>query len=153
MAVNTDYPTALRQSTTWPEPSAPSDYAGLAQRSVQPDAAFISNEHAGVTLLRAKADDARAHVLTEAAACVLANRQADYGPPEDNFQRIAWIWSAWLWSRGLLPPGTFIETYDVAVMSSGIKDARICESPHKADNWVDRAGYTACGWQCAPKKP
>lgn len=135
--------------TDWPEPSASSDYRGLA--------AFINNEQAtephGLALLRANQDDPRSAVLTEAAACVLRNRQADYGAPEDNFQRIAWIWSAWLWSRGLLKPGTFLEVHDVAVMSSGIKDARICESPAKLDNWVDRAGYTACGWQVVAKKP
>lgn len=96
----------------------------------------------------AEVRDARELVLTEAARCVLTDRNQAYGEPEDNFQRIADLWSAYLWGRGLVARGVFLQPADVALLSSYIKDARIMESPERADHWIDRAGYTACGYRC-----
>lgn len=93
--------------------------------------------------------DARAQVLDGAKACVLANRNVEYGEPEDNFQRIADLWTAWLWSRGLLPRTQRLMRHDVAIMCGQIKEARIAESPEKLDHWVDLAGYAACGYKVA----
>lgn len=107
--------------------------------------------HAGLTLLERQASDARAVVLTEAAACVLQDRNTSYGEPEDNFRRIADLWSVHLWNRGLLPRGTFLEPYDVAIMNGQIKEARLAQSPKKLDNWVDLAGYAACGYRAASR--
>ena len=44
-------------------------------------------------------------------------------------------------SRGLL----VIEADDVAAMMALLKIARIATGTAKADNWVDLAGYAACG--------
>lgn len=104
---------------------------------------------AGVRLLIERRTDSRAHVLTEAATCVLQNRNAAYGEPEDNFRRIADLWSAWLWGRGLLPRGTFLEPHDVAILMGLVKDARAIESPQVIDHYIDKAGYAACAYRAA----
>lgn len=92
--------------------------------------------------------DPRRDMLRDAAQLVTAARNTVYGEPEDNFRRIGDLMSAYLWGRGLLQRGVFLETWDVAMLCSYIKDGRIMESPEARDHWVDRAGYTACGYHC-----
>ncbi len=103
--------------------------------------------------VKAPISDARAQVLDLARACVLENRNVDYGEPEDNFQRIADLWTAWLWARGLLPRDRRVARHDVAIMCGQIKEARIAESPAKLDHWGDLAGYAACGYQSVVTDP
>lgn len=79
----------------------------------------------------------RKDVLDEAEKCVLGNREQDYGSPEDNFKTIAEFWSTYT--------GTKITAVDVAAMLSLLKLARIKSGHSKWDNWVDLAGYAACG--------
>ena len=84
----------------------------------------------------------REEVLKTAQTCVCGNREDDYGSPENNFQRIATMWSSYMGldSEHVLKP------YDVAAMLAILKIARIASKGHgKADNWVDLAGYAACG--------
>lgn len=79
----------------------------------------------------------RPEILEAARKCVCGDREEDYGSPEDNFARIAGMWSAYL--------GIPIETWDVAAMLAQLKIARIGSGHAKADNWIDLAGYAACG--------
>lgn len=88
----------------------------------------------------------RAEILATAEKCVCGDREQDYGSPENNFDTIARMWAAYLralprdadGSRCLLPK-------DVAAMLALLKIARIATGHAKADNWVDLAGYAACG--------
>ena len=83
----------------------------------------------------------RQEVLTAAADCVLRNREADYGTPEQNFQNIASLWNTYIYAidhRSLF-------AHDVAALLALLKIARIASGNGKADNWVDLAGYAACG--------
>lgn len=82
----------------------------------------------------------RAEVLEMAKTCVLGNREEDYGTPEQNFQIIAEFWNSYL---GL--DGNYISGKDVAAMLALLKIARIRSGKSKSDNWVDLAGYAACG--------
>lgn len=84
----------------------------------------------------------RKSVLDKAAACVLSDRQGDYGAPEDNFRIIAELWMAYL-AKSF--PSIYIKPKDVAVMMVLLKIARITNGNPKNDNWVDIAGYAACG--------
>jgi hypothetical protein len=61
-----------------------------------------------------------------------------YGEPEDNFDVIAAMWSAYL--------GMPVTGADVAAMMILFKVARIAtaEKPSR-DSYVDIAGYAACG--------
>lgn len=78
----------------------------------------------------------RKETLDEALRCVCGDREA-YGTPEDNFGRIARLWEDYL--------GHPICPHDVAAMMALLKIARIASGQPKADNWVDLAGYAACG--------
>lgn len=84
----------------------------------------------------------REECLAAAKICVCGEREQDYGSPEDNFRTIANLWSAYLLAKP--DPGDILPA-DVAAMMALLKIARISTSPAKADNWVDLAGYAACG--------
>lgn len=80
----------------------------------------------------------RREILDAARRCVCGDREQDYGSPESNFQRIADLWNAY-WSTNA------IRAQDVAAMLALLKIARIRSGNAKEDNWVDLAGYAACG--------
>lgn len=83
----------------------------------------------------------RAQILNAAAQAVTQDRQATHGDAERNFGLIAAFWSAHL----EIP----ITAADVAVMLTLLKCARARSNPQHADNWVDMAGYAACGGEIA----
>ena len=58
----------------------------------------------------------RVEALREAAKIITGDRDAQYGGPEENFARIAKVWSMIL--------GVSISTEDVAMMMVGLKVAR-----------------------------
>ena len=85
----------------------------------------------------------RKEILDRAANAVLVDRDETYGRPEDSFKCIAQMWTAYLARQGLIVD--ILDTVDVAAMMVLLKVARINpEAPH-ADNWIDIAGYAACG--------
>lgn len=85
----------------------------------------------------------RTEILDAAKACVCGQREEDYGTPEDNFGLIAELWGVYLRKKGCV--STYILPEDVAAMMALLKIARIAAGSAKADNWVDLAGYAACG--------
>ena len=90
----------------------------------------------------------RKEVLANANKCVNGDREQDYGSPEDNFRTIAAFWNAYIASKlgavkGVAPVA--LDSKDVAAMLSLLKIARISSGHAKADNWIDLAGYAACG--------
>lgn len=87
-------------------------------------------------------DTVRAKVLREAERLVTGDRNKTYGSPTQNFQDTAKIWTVQLGHK--LQPGAEIDAGEVAALIIGLKLARIKASP-KLDNWVDIAGYAACG--------
>ena len=85
----------------------------------------------------------RSEVLSKADSYVNGDREQDYGSPESNFQTIADLWAVYLQGCGVAID--FLEPHDVAAMLALLKIARIASGHAKADNWVDLAGYAACG--------
>ena len=85
----------------------------------------------------------------------VADRGLNYGSPEDNFNRIAILWNAWLEIRYGIKNAVYfqLDAIDVAQMCSFIKDARIANQPNHLDSWIDKAGYAACGANIACKEP
>ena len=83
----------------------------------------------------------REEVLSKAQTCVCGDREQDYGTPEKNFNTIALLWSVYVQNLGR----GYFEPRDVAAMLALLKIARIASGKAKDDNWVDLAGYAACG--------
>lgn len=83
----------------------------------------------------------RRECLDKAAECVLQDRASQYGGPEDNFGRIAKLWSTYT--------GTVLDGIDVAMMMSLLKVARIRNNKDYSDGYIDLAGYAACGAELA----
>ncbi len=88
----------------------------------------------------------RAEVLDAAKKCVCGDREQDYGNPEDNFHTISELWKTYL-ERKCVGEGAdiCILPEDVSAMMMLVKIARIASGHAKADNWIDIAGYAACG--------
>jgi len=84
----------------------------------------------------------RTDILATASEYVSKDRAATHGDAEDNFRRIADLWNAYLNLDD-------ITAIDVAVMLALLKAARIRQNPTHADNWIDMAGYAACGGEIA----
>lgn len=87
----------------------------------------------------------RREILDAAADLIDGDRQKDYGPPEENFQRIADFWNAYLRHDF----GMLLNPTDVAVLMALVKIARSVETPEKADTWIDLAGYAALAGELA----
>lgn len=91
----------------------------------------------------------REKALEEVGKCVLRDRNATYGSPEDSFQDIADRWSIFLRRRGYFGSLNVLTPADVAAMMIDLKLARLGANINKADNWIDAAGYAVCGVEVA----
>lgn len=88
----------------------------------------------------------RQFILNEAEKCVCGDRDQQYGSPEQSFEAIADFWGSYLCARGVVFPNGFpLSPEDVAAMMVLFKMARVATGQSKADNWIDAAGYAACG--------
>ena len=86
----------------------------------------------------------RIEILDLANECVCGDRNLQYGEPEDNFNAIAKLWSAFL----DIP----ISAPQVATMMCLFKIARLKGSCYASkDSWVDLIGYAACGGEIATR--
>jgi len=92
----------------------------------------------------------RGDILDEAKQCVTVDRAATHGDAEKTFGRIAAVWSARL--------GINVTEPQVCILLADLKTSRAWGNPCHADNWIDIAGYAACGGeiatsQASPDKP
>jgi hypothetical protein len=78
-------------------------------------------------------------VLEEALRITKGDRNASYGPPDQDFARTAAMWSAL--------KGVTFEAREVALFMIALKLSRETHQ-RKRDNWVDIAGYSRCGSMC-----
>ena len=83
----------------------------------------------------------RDEILAGARQAVMVDRAATHGEAEQSFALIAALWSALL--------GVDIAPHQVALMLAQLKAARAWGNPGHGDNWVDLAGYAACGGEIA----
>ena len=83
----------------------------------------------------------RAAILEAAAHACLHTRAATHGALEDSFGQLAAVWSVRL--------GVTVSPAQVALMLVDLKVTRAWGNPGHADNWVDIAGYAACGGEIA----
>ncbi|WP_372570342.1 DUF6378 domain-containing protein [Ruegeria jejuensis] len=87
----------------------------------------------------------RAEILSTATEYVTKDRAADHGDMEDNFGRIAGLWTAYL--------GVDITSVDVSMLMVLLKAARVKSNPNHEDSFIDIAGYAACGGEAATRRP
>lgn len=90
----------------------------------------------------------RKEILEKAMSCVNGDRDEQYGKPENSFDTIAKFWTVYLNAARngeILTSAVSIKGSDVAAMLALMKVARISAGVFKADNWIDLAGYAACG--------
>ena len=87
-------------------------------------------------------DTIRGKVLAKAGTLVHGSRNRDYGPPQENFQRIAVMWNAYIAGKETLTAS------DVCMMMGLLKISRVSHQVD-ADGFVDLAGYAALGAECA----
>jgi hypothetical protein len=107
---------------------------------------FGSNENNPETFDGNQEMRCAADLLDEAKRLVCSDRNKSYGTPDDDFGRTAAMWTGYLQDILRSP----IKSNDVAWMMAMLKASR---SRHaiKRDNYVDAAGYLACGWKCVEK--
>ena len=83
----------------------------------------------------------RKQILENAIQTVCQDRRDKHGQIEDNFGLIADLWSTYI--------GASVTAVDVAMMMGMLKMARIKTGKYTQDNFVDLAGYAACGAEVA----
>ena len=109
---------------------------GLISKPEQPEINFIKTE---------RTDEVERKTILETAKRYVCNdRNNQYGAPEDSFKAIADLWAGYL--------GTEISAKDVAAMMVLFKMARVRTGAGKSDNWIDAAGYCACGGEIEHKE-
>ena len=81
----------------------------------------------------------REEILNTASQYVTKDRATIHGDAEDNFDNIADLWSWWLHGREIYA----INGFDVAVMMTLFKIARIKANPSHIDSYIDGIGYLA----------
>jgi hypothetical protein len=86
----------------------------------------------------------RSCVLRDAEAAINGDRNNQYGPPTQDFQRTADVLSAF----GFRVHGSPLSSHHVAIIMCALKLSRLMWSPGNRDSWVDLAGYAACGYEC-----
>ena len=79
----------------------------------------------------------RVEVLREAERLTTTERAAQYGPPSENFSRIAGYWNHYLRDHPLP-----LQPSDIAMMMVFLKIAREAQG-FKLDSSVDACGYMA----------
>jgi hypothetical protein len=83
----------------------------------------------------------RAKILSTACEYVTGDRAATHGDAEAGFGELGRVWGARL--------GVEIAPHQVAIMLADLKSVRAWHNPDNPDNWVDGAGYYACGGEIA----
>ena len=79
----------------------------------------------------------RQDILNKASQNIMVDRQATHGDAEDNFNRIALLWSSYFECN------VMFTAKDVAAMMVLFKIARFKVNPSHLDNMIDACGYAA----------
>ena len=83
----------------------------------------------------------RTQILEDAGALINGAREASYGPPAENFERIASGWRVIL--------GADVTPSQVALCLAWLKTARLVNSPSHEDSFIDMAAYAALAGELA----
>lgn len=102
-------------------------------------------------LMQEGGDMAGPNIAEEAVSLVTGDRNAQYGPPIQDYERTAAVWSGLL--VGVLGEGQVITPKMAILMMAALKICREVHAP-KRDNRVDAIGYMLCSdWVETGVKP
>ncbi len=87
----------------------------------------------------------RAQFLDEVKKLVCKDRNVTHGDAEDNFRVIAELWNVYLRNSKGTDNTDDLSNKDVAIMMCLFKISRLMSNVDNIDNWLDLAGYAACG--------
>ena len=93
----------------------------------------------------------RGSALKEAHGLITGDRNAQYGPPTQDFKRTAEMATSFgfRFVGHADAPAEDLESHHVAIFQMLLKLSRLAWTPGKRDSWVDVAGYSGCGYECA----
>lgn len=100
----------------------------------------------------------RVQVLNRAKGYITGDRNNNYGPPHQDFRRSSDAMTAYGYRHTMLPASAPpcpscsarpMQSHDTAIVVDCIKTSRIMWTPTRQDHWDDKAGYAACGYECA----
>lgn len=87
----------------------------------------------------------RTKALLEASRLIDSERNLDYGPPQENFDRICKLWSVILCKE--------VSPEDVAMCMIAVKIARYSSKlGYQPDTWIDIAGYAGIGYEIGKRE-
>lgn len=87
----------------------------------------------------------RAQFLDEVEKLVCKDRNVTHGDAEDNFRVIADLWNVYLKNSKSSDNTDDLNNKDVAIMMCLFKISRLMTNVNNMENWLDLAGYAACG--------
>ena len=90
----------------------------------------------------------RRQILDEALIIITHDRETDYGDAEDNFGVIAALFSITLRKKLKCD----IDPYEVGLLMTQVKIARIISGRFKADSYIDGCGYLALAGEIDSKE-
>ena len=129
----------------------------LAETLTDPEWRDMIEEYKTILMTRESAENekhepiTREYILKEAARIVCYGRNTQYGEPEDSFRVIAALWTIYV-AEKCAPENAYvcIAPEDAAMMMALLKIARTASGViHKADTYIDIAGYAACAAETA----
>lgn len=87
----------------------------------------------------------RAQFLDEVEKLVCKDRNVTHGDAEDNFRVIADLWNVYLRNSKGVDNTDDLNNKDIAIMMCLFKVSRLMSNIDNLENWLDLAGYAACG--------
>lgn len=115
----------------------------------EPSQDYLDDEMAARVIAEAQGETAdigmtRGEILDTAKDAVTRDRAAVHGGAEHSFTSIAAIWSSRL--------GVDVTPEQVCIMMIDLKTVRAWGNPGHKDNWIDMAGYAACGGELSNER-
>ena len=91
----------------------------------------------------------RQMVLHEAMHAVTKARNESYGEPIDDFACTSELWDSYIARIVQVRGSATILPHDISAMMILLKISRLAQTPGDDDHWIDIAGYSAIGAECA----
>jgi hypothetical protein len=103
---------------------------------------------AGVLGKSGDAEPERIRLLRRGAELTAGDRNKTYGPPYDNLDACAQVWSAYITAKYGAAEVFRLTAEDVAHMMQLVKMTRTFHGAYHADNYLDNAVYGAIAGEC-----